>query len=55
MVLEIQDMATKKVLEFRKTDQPIKNVLDIMKEGEQEFIQKTGRNMTYSEIRELFG
>ena len=28
---------------------------NIMKEGATEFKQKTGRNMTYSEIRELYG
>ena len=27
----------------------------IMKEGEQEFKQKTGRNMTYSEMRRMYG
>jgi hypothetical protein len=33
----------------------IDDVVNIMKEGEKEFIKKTGRNMTYSEIRELYG
>ena len=27
----------------------------LMKKGEAEFVQKTGRNMTYSEMREMFG
>jgi hypothetical protein len=27
----------------------------IMKEGEKEFVEKTGRYMTYSEIREMYG
>ena len=27
----------------------------IMKEGEEEFKQKTGRNMTYSEMRRMYG
>ena len=29
--------------------------IQIMKEGEKKFIEQTGRNMTYSEIREMFG
>jgi hypothetical protein len=27
----------------------------IMKEGEEQFKQKTGRNMTYSEMRRMYG
>ena len=27
----------------------------LLKKGEAEFVQKTGRNMTYSEMREMFG
>jgi hypothetical protein len=27
----------------------------VMKEGEEEFKQKTGRNMTYSEMRRMYG
>jgi hypothetical protein len=27
----------------------------IMKEGEEEFKEKTGRNMTYSEMRRMYG
>ena len=30
-------------------------VCNIMKTGANEFIEKTGRNMTYSEIRQMFG
>jgi hypothetical protein len=29
--------------------------MDIMQAGAQEFKEKTGRNMTYSEMREMFG
>ena len=29
--------------------------IQIMKEGEKKFIEQTGRNMTYSEMREMFG
>lgn len=30
-------------------------IIKIMKEGEKEFVEKTGRYMTYSEIREMYG
>jgi hypothetical protein len=31
------------------------NCIQIMKEGEKKFIEQTGRHMTYSEMREMFG
>lgn len=31
------------------------SLINIMKEGACEFKEKTGRNMTYSEMREMFG
>jgi hypothetical protein len=33
----------------------LESVTKIMKEGEKEFVEKTGRYMTYSEIREMYG
>jgi len=30
-------------------------LINIMKEGEKEFVEKTGRCMTYSEMREMYG
>jgi hypothetical protein len=30
-------------------------VKNIMQDGADEFVKKTGRNMTYSEMREIFG
>jgi len=30
-------------------------LLDIMKEGSDTFLEKTGRNMTYSEMRQAWG
>lgn len=30
-------------------------LVNIMRKGSEEFKQKTGRNMTYSEMREMFG
>jgi len=33
----------------------IDTLTQIMKEGEEEFKKKTGRNMTYSEMRRMYG
>lgn len=49
----------KKVVELLK--KPIdantvgKTLVNIMKDGATEFREKTGRNMTYSEMREMYG
>lgn len=34
---------------------PIELLQNIMQNGANEFKQKTGRNMTYSEMREMYG
>jgi ADP-dependent phosphofructokinase/glucokinase len=49
-----------KVKELMKTEindpnKMIDSLLNIMKEGEKEFIQKTRKNMSYSEMRQLYG
>ena len=38
------------VLNNNKSD-----ICNVMKAGDKEFIEKTGRKMTYSEIRQMFG
>ena len=39
-----------------KTNQQMQDSLvEIMKDGEKEFREKTGRNMTYSEMRQMYG
>jgi hypothetical protein len=30
-------------------------VMQVMKDGEKEFVEKTGRNMTYAEMRAMYG
>ena len=35
--------------------QKIDDFVKVMQDGEKEFFEKTGRYMTYSEIRELYG
>jgi hypothetical protein len=62
--LKIEADAEKKVIELNKTinslddfkNPEIGNLLiNIMKAGSDEFKEKTGRNMTYSEMRYMFG
>jgi hypothetical protein len=43
------------VLNNTKSDICSNDICNIMKTGDKEFIEKTGRNMTYSEIRRMFG
>lgn len=33
----------------------LESVKNIMKDGEKEFVKKTGRRMTYAEMREIYG
>jgi len=51
----IEYTATKKVLELRGKPINVEDVVQIMKAGEKDFVDKMGRNMTYSEMREMFG
>jgi hypothetical protein len=46
----------RKVKILAKTNADVqKSVIEIIQEGATEFKQKTGRNMTYSEMREMYG
>ena len=62
--IKIESDAEKKVIELNKNinsfqdygNPDIGNLLiNIMKTGADEFKEKTGRNMTYSEMRYMFG
>jgi hypothetical protein len=61
---KIEDDAEKKVIELNKTIKSFNDfkkpeignfLLNIMQTGADEFKEKTGRNMTYSEMRYMFG
>ena len=57
---EIENKTTVKVMDFKKksfqTNEQAQNALiDIMQTGADEFKEKTGRNMTYSEMRQMYG
>lgn len=49
----IQEGISKLTTSILNNDDSI--LLDLMKKGSEEFKLKTGRNMTYSEMREMWG
>ena len=62
--LKIEDDAKKKVIQLNSSINSLNNyskpdvsnlLLNIMQTGSNEFKEKTGRNMTYLEMREMFG
>jgi|LakMenEpi03Aug12_release.lakeMendotaPanAssembly.Ray.scaffolds.fasta_scaffold4332591_1 hypothetical protein len=59
--LKIETDAEKKILQLNKTSNDYKKgevenlLLNIIKTGADEFKEKTGRVMSYSEMREMFG
>ena len=62
--LKIEDDAKKKVIQLNSSINSFNNyskpdvinlLLNIMQTGSNEFKEKTGRNMTYLEMREMFG
>ena len=53
---ELEEIGMKRVLEInKKKPNSMDDYINIMKQGEEEFIKKTGRHMTYAEIREIYG
>lgn len=59
--LSLEKEGEKRLKELSASDivQDSNNMLEaltkIMKDGEKEFVEKTGRRMTYSELREMYG
>lgn len=52
----LETRGEQQVLEMRKNKTiSQEGLVNIMKEGEKEFVEKMGRNMTYSEMREMYG
>jgi hypothetical protein len=54
---KLENEGMKKTAELWNKSTPfhINSLMDIMKEGTDEFKKKEGRNMTYSEMRSLYG
>ena len=56
LMKKLEKEGMKKVQQLHNTNNCNMDTLtQIMKEGEEEFKQKTGRNMTYSEMRSMYG
>jgi len=56
MMKKLEKEGMQKVQQLHDTNTCNMDTLtQIMKEGEEEFKQKTGRNMTYSEMRRMYG
>jgi hypothetical protein len=52
---KLEKEGEEKVKEDVKTGGTIDDIMKIMSDGSKEFTQKTGRNMTYGEMREMYG
>ena len=56
LMKKLEKEGMEKVQNLHKTNTCNMDTLtQVMKEGEEEFKQKTGRNMTYSEMRRMYG
>ena len=53
--LKLEKEGEEKVKELLKTGGSIDHLMKIMADGIKEFTEKTGRHMTYGEMRELYG
>jgi hypothetical protein len=57
---KIETNAEKKVLQlynnsYKTPEEVLEKLTNIIQSGSDEFKEKTGRSMTYSEMREMFG
>ena len=50
---KIEEDTAKKMIELKPNT--VDALVEIMKEGEKEFVKKMGRNMTYAEMRSAYG
>jgi hypothetical protein len=56
IIKQLEKDGEKKLAEMRATNTVNEtNLINLMKSGENDFIKKTGRRMTYSEIRQMYG
>lgn len=52
---KLEEEGMKKVQEIKKANGTASDLIKIMTDGSEEFKKNTGRHMTYSEMRELYG
>jgi hypothetical protein len=56
LIIKLENEGVNKIINHIKNHNLTgENVINIMKDGADEFKEKTGRNMTYSEIRQMYG
>ena len=53
--VKLEEEGMKKVQELKKANGTASDLIKIMTDGSDEFKKNTGRHMTYSEMRELYG
>ena len=53
---ELEDKGFESVMKLRKENElTLDNLSKLLEEGQKEFTEKTGRQMSYSEMREMYG
>jgi len=52
---KIEEDGIQKIYSINTNEEILDQLINIMKNGNEEFKQKTGRNMSYSEMREMYG
>jgi len=52
---KLEEEGKNKVQELKKANGTVNDLIKIMTDGSEEFKKNTGRNMTYSQMRELYG
>ena len=53
---ELEDKGFESVMKLRKEKElTLDNLSKLLEEGQKEFTEKTGRQMSYSEMREMYG
>lgn len=53
--IKLEEEGMNKIQELKKTNGNINDLIKIMTDGSDEFKKNTGKNMTYSQMRELYG
>ncbi len=51
----LEEEGMDKIQELKKTSGTVNDLIKIMTDGSDEFKKNTGRHMTYSQMRELYG
>lgn len=53
---ELEDKGMREVIKLKNENKvTLDSLSKVMEQGSKEFTEKTGRNMTYSEMRQMYG